>query len=107
MTLSVPPFANENIETLQSIFEVSHLRPSVLFLDTQCELPQALYKSKIINIDSDRMPPFIGDHISKSVYDGKLASNPDHPVKNKTISCYFIDVVAGKQKSEGTSLKVK
>ncbi|KAF7970074.1 hypothetical protein HWV62_25050 [Athelia sp. TMB] len=52
-----------------------------------------------------RMPPFIGNHISKSVYDGKLASNPDHPVKDKTISCYFIDVAAGKQKSEGTSLK--
>jgi len=84
----LPPFANENIETLQSIFEVSHFRPGAIFLDTQY-----------------RMPPFIGDYISKSVYDGKLASNPDHPIKRKTISCYFIDVAAGKQKSEGTSLK--
>lgn len=52
------------------------------------------------------MPPYIGDFISKSVYSGELQSNPLHPITNKTISCYFIDVADGKQKADGVSLKV-
>jgi hypothetical protein len=34
----VPPFGQENNENLQSIFEVTHLRGSAIFLDTQCRL---------------------------------------------------------------------
>lgn len=34
----VPPFGQEDVEDLQSIFEVIHLKKYVLFLDTQCEL---------------------------------------------------------------------
>ncbi len=34
----VPPFGQEDVEDLQSIFEVIHLKKHVLFLDTQCEL---------------------------------------------------------------------
>lgn len=33
----MPPHGQENIENLQSIFEVAHLRDSAIFLDTQCE----------------------------------------------------------------------
>lgn len=32
----VPPHGQEDIEDLQSIFEVSHLRPQAFLLDTQC-----------------------------------------------------------------------
>lgn len=34
----VPPFGQEDLQDLQSIFEIPHLRKQVNFLDTQCEL---------------------------------------------------------------------
>lgn len=34
----VPPYGQEDLGDLKSIFEVSHLRTQVLFLDTQCDL---------------------------------------------------------------------
>jgi hypothetical protein len=34
----VPPHGTEEIEVLESIFEMDHLRSSALFLDTQCKL---------------------------------------------------------------------
>ncbi|KAI6162368.1 hypothetical protein EDD17DRAFT_1577211 [Pisolithus thermaeus] len=33
----LPPYGQEDISALQSIFEVQHLRKDALFLDTQCE----------------------------------------------------------------------
>ncbi|KAG5646992.1 hypothetical protein DXG03_001716 [Asterophora parasitica] len=71
----LPPFGQEDLQDLQSIFEVSHLRTDVLFLKTQY-----------------RMPPQIGCIISDLVYDGKLESNPLHPITEKTKACHFIDV---------------
>ncbi|KAK0193842.1 P-loop containing nucleoside triphosphate hydrolase protein [Armillaria mellea] len=38
-----------------------------------------------------RMPPQLGDFISQAVYDGKLKSNPLHPIKDDIIACHFID----------------
>ena len=35
---SVPPFGQEDLQDLQSIFEIPHLQKHVVFLDTQCEL---------------------------------------------------------------------
>jgi AAA domain len=35
----VPPHAQDNLLNLQSIFELTHLKESVTFLDTQCESP--------------------------------------------------------------------
>jgi hypothetical protein len=32
----VPPYGQEDLQDLQSIFEVAHLRQHALFLDTQC-----------------------------------------------------------------------
>ncbi|KAI0359866.1 P-loop containing nucleoside triphosphate hydrolase protein [Trametes cingulata] len=49
---SVPPYGSEADENMQSIFEVDHLRPSAIFLDTQY-----------------RMPPLIGDIVSEVIYD--------------------------------------
>jgi superfamily I DNA and/or RNA helicase len=42
----VPPFGQEDVEDLQSIFEVIHLKKHVLFLDTQCELNIYIYTLK-------------------------------------------------------------
>lgn len=33
----VPPHGSEQIQELQSIFEISHLRPEAIFLDIQCK----------------------------------------------------------------------
>ncbi len=33
---TVPPYGQEDLQDLQSIFEVPHLKKNVLFLDTQC-----------------------------------------------------------------------
>ena len=44
------------------------------------------------------MPPQLGEIISESVYEGRLQSDPSHPVTNKTPACYFINVPEGKEK---------
>lgn len=51
------------------------------------------------------MPPQIGDIISELVYDGKLKSNPSHPVTDDTTACYFVEA-PGKEKPMETSYKV-
>ncbi|KJA19523.1 hypothetical protein HYPSUDRAFT_143668 [Hypholoma sublateritium FD-334 SS-4] len=76
----LPPYGQEDLQDLQSIFEVPHLKKSALFLDTQY-----------------RMPPQIGKIISKAVYGNKLNSNPLHPVTDQVTACYFIDVGMGKE----------
>lgn len=35
----VPPYGQDNLPTLQSIFDVEHLRENAYFLDTQCPCP--------------------------------------------------------------------
>lgn len=35
---SVPPFGQEDLQDLQSVFEISHLRTHATFLDVQCKL---------------------------------------------------------------------
>lgn len=53
------------------------------------------------------MPPQIGRVISKHVYDGKLHSNPLHPVKDKVAACYFLDAIGGKEmQMESKSFRV-
>ncbi|KAG6821293.1 hypothetical protein H0H93_000153 [Arthromyces matolae] len=79
----LPPFGQEDLQDLQSIFEVAHLRPHALFLDTQY-----------------RMPPQIGSLISDLIYDSKLKSNPLHPVTDSTQACYFIDAAGQEEKNE-------
>lgn len=82
----LPPYGQEEIQNLQSIFEKPHLQRK--FLDTQY-----------------RMPPQIGSFISQEVYDNKLDSNPLHPVKSSTIACQFIDVEDGFEQHDNTSWK--
>lgn len=81
----LPPYGSEDIKDLRSIFEMRHLRKRAAFLDTQY-----------------RMPTFIGDFISKEVYQGKLKSQ--HPMQSPLV-CRFINVVHGQETSAGTSWK--
>jgi regulator of nonsense transcripts 1 len=76
----LPPHGQEDIPSLQSIFELGNLRELALFLDTQY-----------------RMPPQIGGFISHAIYDDKLQSFSDHPIKNSTLACRFIDIVGGRE----------
>jgi len=76
----LPPHGQEDIADLQSIFELGNLRQSALFLDTQY-----------------RMPPQIGEFISGAIYDGKLQSFLDHPIKDSTLACRFFDIAGGRE----------
>ncbi|KAJ6513134.1 P-loop containing nucleoside triphosphate hydrolase protein [Mycena sanguinolenta] len=82
----LPPYGQEDLQDLQSIFEITHLRRLCLFLDTQY-----------------RMPPQIGAFISTNVYEDKLDSNPKHPISNSIIACQFIDVVGAKEQVQATT----
>lgn len=84
----LPPHGQDDLQDLQSIFEVSHLKKHVVFLDTQY-----------------RMPPQIGNIISEAVYDEKLKSNPHHPVTDQMTACYFIDVPGKEAPLNGGSFK--
>ncbi|KAJ6508018.1 P-loop containing nucleoside triphosphate hydrolase protein [Mycena vitilis] len=87
----LPPYGQEDLQDLQSIFEITHLRRLCLFLDTQY-----------------RMPPQIGSFISSNVYNGQLNSNPKHPISEAIIACQFVDVVGSKEQIQitGTSIVV-
>ncbi|KAF8263884.1 AAA domain-containing protein [Lactarius quietus] len=76
----LPPHGQDDLKNLQSIFEVNHLKTSAVFLDTQY-----------------RMPPQIGDFISKQVYKGELKSNPEHRTKSSTVACRFVDISGAEQ----------
>jgi len=52
------------------------------------------------------MPPQIGNIISEEVYDGKLKSNPLHPITEEITACYFLDVVGKEKKLPTGSLLV-
>ncbi|KAF7336709.1 AAA-12 domain-containing protein [Mycena venus] len=82
----LPPYGSEDLQDLQSIFEITHLCRLCLFLDTQY-----------------RMPPQIGGFISTNVYDSKLNSNPSHPISDSIVACQFIDVVGAKEQTQATS----
>jgi superfamily I DNA and/or RNA helicase len=45
--------------------------------------------------NTDRMPPQIGDFISKAVYDSCLLSWDKHKITSRTTAVHFIDVVGG------------
>ncbi|KAL5478689.1 hypothetical protein ACEPAI_1966 [Sanghuangporus weigelae] len=79
----LPPFGKDAAPTLQSVFDVRHLKPTAYFLNTQY-----------------RMPVSLGRFISEAVYDSKLRS--EHDVK--THSCIaFIDVSLGEEEDDKKS----
>ncbi|KAK7050877.1 hypothetical protein VNI00_004989 [Paramarasmius palmivorus] len=83
----LPPYGQEDLGDLKSIFEVEHLRSRIDFLDTQY-----------------RMPPQIGSFISEQVYDSLLKSNPLHRITDEILACRLVDV-NGKEEPEGSSFK--
>ncbi|KAI6155155.1 P-loop containing nucleoside triphosphate hydrolase protein [Pisolithus tinctorius] len=87
----LPPYGQEDISTLQSIFEVKHLRKEVLFLDTQCGSTPS---------DSYRMPSAVGDFISQKVYNGKLKTCHEDLVR---FPCRFVNVERGQEKQSEKS----
>ncbi|KAG1747232.1 P-loop containing nucleoside triphosphate hydrolase protein [Suillus paluster] len=83
----LPPYGQEDIQDLKSIFEVKHLKDHAIFLNTQY-----------------RMPPQIGGFISAAIYDSLLESNPQHPITNERMACHFINIPSEEQ-PHGTSWK--
>ncbi|KAL0573213.1 hypothetical protein V5O48_008733, partial [Marasmius crinis-equi] len=79
----LPPYGQEQLSNLRSIFEVEHLRGQIDFLDTQY-----------------RMPPQIGQFISDHVYNKQLKSNPLHPIKDEVLACRLVDA-SGKEERDG------
>ncbi|KAF9451888.1 P-loop containing nucleoside triphosphate hydrolase protein [Macrolepiota fuliginosa MF-IS2] len=79
----LPPYGQGDIKSIQSIFELPHLRKQAIFLDTQY-----------------RMPVPIGKFISQKVYGGRLKTV--HPITSNRC-CRFVDVSHGQEKRRGTS----
>ncbi|KAG0706773.1 P-loop containing nucleoside triphosphate hydrolase protein [Suillus ampliporus] len=84
----LPPYGQDEIQELQSVFELKHLSNHAIFLDIQY-----------------RVPPQIGGFISDAVYDSRLKSNPQHPVTNARMACHFVNIPSQEQ-LHGTSWKV-
>ncbi|TFK48133.1 P-loop containing nucleoside triphosphate hydrolase protein [Heliocybe sulcata] len=81
----LPPYGQESVPSLKSVFQVKHLRKPLIqyLLDTQY-----------------RMPSPLGDFISKEMYNRKLRSQ--HEIKGP--SCVrFVDVYKGEEEKSGTS----
>ncbi|PIL35585.1 hypothetical protein GSI_02313 [Ganoderma sinense ZZ0214-1] len=82
----LPPYGADGDDTIQSVFEISHLKESAVFLSIQY-----------------RMPPLIGEVVSDVMYEGQLQSNPDHPVPSTKPSCWFVDTQDSKELQHETS----
>jgi len=83
----LPPYGQEDIQDLKSIFEVAHLTDTRILLDTQY-----------------RMPPQIGAFISEAIYSGLLQSWEDHPITGEDMACRFVNV-RGQEESDQKSWK--
>jgi hypothetical protein len=81
----LPPHGHDSLKDLQSVFELDHLQASSVFLNVQY-----------------RMPPQIGDFISRQVYKGRLQSYSRHPITSSTTACHFVDI-KGSDQQKGTS----
>ncbi|KAF7350700.1 Nucleoside triphosphate hydrolase protein [Mycena sanguinolenta] len=83
--MQLPPYGQDQVSKLKSIFDFEHLRYLTEFLDTQY-----------------RMPVPIGEFISARVYDRRLRSQ--HEIKS-TDCVAFIDVFKGAETSSALSWK--
>ncbi|KAM5535941.1 hypothetical protein V8D89_010381 [Ganoderma adspersum] len=82
----LPPYGADGDDTIQSVFEISHLRDSAVFLSIQY-----------------RMPPLIGDVVSDVMYEGQLQSNPNHAISSTQHSCWFIHTEESRELQHDTS----
>jgi hypothetical protein len=99
LSFIVPPYGQEDLQDLQSIFEIAHLRKQVLFLNTQCQQFNSNFFFFGLLLSVDRMPPQIGRVISEAVYEHKLKSNSLHPITDEVLACRFIDVPGVEKKN--------
>ncbi|KAJ3521700.1 hypothetical protein NM688_g8981 [Phlebia brevispora] len=81
----LPPYGQEEVKELRSIFEVKRFRKNIVFLDTQY-----------------RMPVPIGQFLSRQMYHGRLKSV--HKITDKSC-CRLVDVPRGKESLAGSSFK--
>lgn len=99
----VPPFGQERIPLMKSIFDVQHIKENAYFLNTQCKNLSSVFLNIQITFSQDRMPIFIGNFISQKVYDGILQSR--HRIQDA--SCVaLIDVYKGSETKSGFSYTV-
>ncbi|EAU85578.2 hypothetical protein CC1G_06291 [Coprinopsis cinerea okayama7 len=84
----LPPHGEEDLQDLRSIFEVNHLKSRIIFLNTQY-----------------RMPPQIGEIVSSCIYNKQLKSWENHPIKDASTACYFVDVTDGREEKNDSSWK--
>ncbi|KAJ6513129.1 P-loop containing nucleoside triphosphate hydrolase protein [Mycena sanguinolenta] len=89
---AVAPYGQGEVQTLQSVFEMKHLREKAIFLNTQCLIKFMLRKPA-------SMPTQLGTFISKRVYNNMLRTV--HPDNSQC--CRFVDVERGKETSAGSS----
>ncbi|KAJ6609211.1 hypothetical protein B0H10DRAFT_2065061 [Mycena sp. CBHHK59/15] len=92
------PYGQGTVESLQSIFEIPHLRKGAVFLDTQYRLVSVGRFRVNVHLCSS-MPHQLGGFISKYVYGNKLKTV--HPIA--TPCCFFLDVKQGKETKQGSS----
>ncbi|KAF7336716.1 Regulator of nonsense transcripts 1 [Mycena venus] len=97
------PYGQGDVPSLQSIFEMEHLRKNAIFLDTQCTslawLEFSTFTERRYRRSVSRMPIQLGTFIGKHVYANKLKTVH----KNTAQCCQFIDVKKGKEVSAGSS----
>ncbi|KAG9314970.1 P-loop containing nucleoside triphosphate hydrolase protein [Chiua virens] len=79
----LPPYGQEDIPELRSVFEFPHLQARAVFLNTQY-----------------RMPHVIGRFISQKVYGGKLKTQHESKALE---ACRFVDVNKGREVKTGSS----
>ncbi|KAG6332525.1 hypothetical protein ID866_6562 [Astraeus odoratus] len=77
------PYGQEEIRSLESVFEFDHLLKKAVFLNTQY-----------------RLPCVVGNFISQRVYAGKLSTR--HIITDRK-ACRFIDVRGGQEAKQGHS----
>lgn len=103
-TSAVPPYGKDTVNSLQSVFEIKHLRSRALFLNTQCKSVDHLFGNILKRDHLDRMPMPLGNFISEEMYNKKLHS--DHKIA--TFDCVaFVDVTKGHEVKSGTSWTVR
>jgi hypothetical protein len=103
-SIAVPPYGKDTVKSLQTIFDIKHLRSQSYFLNTQCEAPHYLSDDNLLKeLRLDRMPVPLGAFISDEVYDAKL--NSEHRIRD--MDCVaFVDATKGQEEKCGTSWRV-
>ncbi|CAK5268391.1 unnamed protein product [Mycena citricolor] len=93
----LPPYGHSDIPSLQSVYELKHLRKKAVFLDTQYRsMPYPDYRMKL-TLCRCSMPIRLGSFISQHVYFNKLQSSH----KKTDNCCHFIDVPGCKEEFKG------